>query len=320
MNNVKAYIKNTAWACLYLAACLSFCFAVFYFSEKNLPSAFIAFPATMLILSILIMKDIKFLSLLSFLTMFAASFLIFAVAAKQVNGIFLSSLDEKIFLLALALILSFLLANSIFWAKTKRGWRKATGLIVMVISVLGLLLFGLSSPNYYQNFIYTRIFILILFILSIFLIKQGKRSLKILGILGIFFSIGALLLSAALFAGRTYKLEEREQKAVIAFIDPRAKEMFGYYNEEDYNNFCKYCGPALKYLVVKNPMMDKREAFGPYIYFGEPKIKREMGRYYVEYPVKFQNVKDLRYVTFVLESTSPDSTIYGFEVSDKQKQ
>ena len=187
---------------------------------------------------------------------------------------------------------------------------------------MGLLLFGLSTPTYYQNFIYTRIFILILLILSIFLIKKGKKVLRILGILGIFLSIGALLFSALLFAGRTYLLEEKEQAEVIAFLEPKAKEMFDYYNKEDYNNFCKYCGSGLKYLFVTNisPMMDRRMASGPYMYFGEPKVKREAGRYYVEYPIKFQNKENFLYITFVLENISPGATIFGFNISDKQEQ
>ena len=303
-------------------AFLSFCFAVKYFSEKNLVSAFIVFPISMLAYTILIMKDIKFLGWLSFFTMAGASFMIFAVTGEQVDGAFPSGPDERTFLLAFALILSFLLFNSIFWAKTKRGWKKAIALIFIVLSVLYSLLFGLSSPTYYQNFIYTRIFILILLILSIFLIKKGGKVQKILGILGIFLSIGALLLSALLFAGRTYPLEEKERGEVIAFLEPKAKEMFDYYNKEDYNNFCKYCGSQLKYLFVTNisPLIERRKASGPYTDFGEPKVKREMGRYYVEYPVKFQNAENLFYITFVLENISPDATIFGFEISDKQEQ
>ena len=141
-----------------------------------------------------------------------------------------------------------------------------------------------------------------------------------MGILGIFLSIAVLLLGALLFAGQTYTLEEKERAEIIAFIDPKAKEMFDYYNKEDYNNFCKYCGSELNYLVITNPMIDKRKSFGPYMYFGEPKVKRETGRYYVEYPVKFKNVENLLYIKFALENISPDATIFGFNISDKQEQ
>jgi len=45
---MKSLLKKTSWVCLYLAAFLAFCFAVKYFSEKNLLSAFIALLISML--------------------------------------------------------------------------------------------------------------------------------------------------------------------------------------------------------------------------------------------------------------------------------
>ncbi len=74
-------------------------------------------------------------------------------------------------------------------------------------------------------------------------------------------------------------------------------------------------------MISKDPITikDKRETSGPYIYFDKPdKVIRKSGRYYVEYPVKFQNVKTLMYLTFVIESISSDPSIYGYSLSGKQ--
>ena len=67
-------------------------------------------------------------------------------------------------------------------------------------------------------------------------------------------------------------------------------------------------------------MIDRRMASGPYTDFGEPKVKRETGRYYVEYPIKFKNAENLFYITFLLENISPDATIFGLSISDKPEQ
>ena len=63
-----------------------------------------------------------------------------------------------------------------------------------------------------------------------------------------------------------------------------------------------------------------RDAFGPYIYFGKPnKIIRKVGSYRVEYPVKFQNKENMIYVTFIVESISPGSSINDLSFSNKQE-
>jgi multisubunit Na+/H+ antiporter MnhC subunit len=310
--------KKISWGVLYLAAFVPFGLSILYFSEKNLLSALVASSISMFIYTLLVIKDLRFLSSVSFFTMLFVSLLMLGAAGKQTNGIFPNIADEKAFMLAQPLLIFFLLINSVFWAKTKHGFKKLVSLVLISLFVLMLVTFGLVSPVYYQNFVYTRINILILLIFSIFLIIKKR---KVLGILGIFLSIGILLLSVGMFAEKTYTLEDKEQKEVIAFVDPLAKEMFGYYNKEDYNNFCKYCGFVLKNMLSRNPIKNNRDILGPYIYFGEPsKVIRKGGRYYVEYPVKFQNVKSVTYLTFVVESISSDPSIYGFAFSDKQEQ
>ena len=271
----------------------------------------------MLIYSLLVVKNLRILSSVSFLTMFLASLLILGTVGSKPEGNFPSFSDEKIFMLSLSLIISFLLVNSLFWAKTKQGLKKFISLACISLFVFMLAVFGTGLPEYHQNFVYTRVYILTLLAFSVFLIVKKK---KVLGILGIFLSIGILFLSASMLAEKTYIPRDEEQKEVIAFIDPLAKEMFGYYNEEDYGNFCKYCGLALKNMLAENPIKNTREALGPYIYFGQPsKAVWKGGLYRIEYPVKFQNAENLTYLTFVMENISPGSIIYGFALSDKNE-
>ena len=310
--------KKIPWVLLYLAAFIPAGLSIYYFSEKNLPSALISSSISLLIYTILIIKDLKFLSSVSFITMFFVSLIMIGIAGNMADNSFPSAFDEKAFMLTASLILSFFLVSSVYWVRTKQGVKKLMSLACISLAVLMLVIFGTGSPEYYQNFIYTRVNILILFIFSIFLIIKRK---KLLGILGIFLSIGVFLLSASMFAEETYTLEDQEQQEVIAYIDPLAKEMFGYYNKEDYDNFCKYCGVVLKNMVIRNPIKNSRDVLGPYVYFDEPsKVVRKGGRFYVEYPVKFQKEKDLTYLTFVIENISSDLSIYGFAFSDKPEQ
>jgi len=306
--------KKISWALLYLAAFIPAGFSIYYFSEKSPLAAIISLSISMLIYSLLVIKDLRILSSVSFLTMFLVSLFILGIAGSKPGGVFSGVYDERTFMLSFSVIISFLLVNSLFWAKTKHGLKKLMSLICISLFVFILAAFGTGSPEYHQNFVYTRIYVLILLALSVFLIVKKK---KILGILGILLSAGILLLSASMFAEKAYIPGDEEQKEVIAFIDPMAKEMFGYYNEEDYDNFCKYCGLTLKSMLAENSIKNTREAFGPYLYFGEPsKVIRKGGLYYLEYPIKFQKTENLMYLIFVVENISPDSGIHGFALSD----
>lgn len=260
-------IKKISWIVLYLAAFIPVGFSLYFFSEKNPLAAIISFSVSMLIYTLLIIKNLRILSSLSFLTMFLTSLLALGATGSKSGGTFSSVSDERTFMLLLSVAISFLLVSSVFWAKAKQGIKKLLSLACVFLFVFILLAFGTGLPEYHQNFVYTRVYILILLALSVFLMVKKKKAL---GVLGIFLSVGMLLLSASMFAEKTYVLGEEEQEEVVAFIDPMAKEMFGYYNEEDYDNFCKYCGLTLKNILAENPIKNTREAFGPYLYFGEP--------------------------------------------------
>lgn len=242
------------------------------------------------------------------------TFFMFGISGSRANNAFSSVLDEKAFMLTLSLIIFFLLVNSIFWIQTKKGLLKIISIFFIILSILLLFVFGESLPNYYQNFVYTRVNILIILILGIYLIIKKK---KFLGILGIFLSIVALFSSTAMFAGKTYTLEDKEQQEVIAFVDPLAKEAFDYYNKEDYTNFFKNCRMSQEKAIS---IMQYREALGPYVYFGEPnEVTRKTGSYQVEYPVKFQNKENMVYVTFIAGNISPGSSINDILFSSKQE-
>jgi len=312
---MKPYLKHITWISLYLAAFFTFCYSVFCFTERSLVGAFVALLIFMSIYTLMVIKDIKFFSPLAYFSLLVTAFFTFAVSANQVDGRFLSIKDEQSFLLTLALILVFVLFNSLCWVKTKPGWKKNVGLTLVVLSVLALLLFGTSSPNYFQNFVYTRIFILILLILSIYSIFKKKTLIRIFGILGVIISVSALFLGAALFVAQTYQLDEQEQQEVLAFLDPKINEMFDYYNKEDYENFCKYCGSDLQMINIGNPMINNKETLGDFEYFGQPQIKYEASFYFVEYPVKFEK-SDIYYLTFLLQDISAAGTIYGFTISE----
>ena len=309
--------KKTSWILLYLAAFIPVGFSVYYFSERNLPAAFVSFSVSTLIYTLLVFKDLRILSWLSFLTMFLASLLMLGTAGGKPDGVFSGVSDEKAFMLLLSLIISFLLVNSLFWARTKQGLKKFISLACIFLLILIAAAFGAGLPEYHQNFIYTRVYVLILLALSVFLIVKKR---KVLGILGALLSVGILFLGAGMFAEKTYIPGDEEQKEVAAFIDPMAKEMFGYYNGEDYDNFCKYCGISLKNMLAENPIKSTRDTLGPYIYFGQPSKAIWRGGFYrIEYPVKFQNAKNLTYLTFVMENISSGSNIYGFALSDESE-
>ena len=304
--------KKISWALLYLAAFIPAGFALYFFSEKSMLPALAASLITASIYTLLVIKNLRFLSPLSFFTFPFIFLLTLGIVSDGTGEFSTNAFAEKASLLTISLFSLFSLINSVHWAKTKRGFKKLISLIFIFLSVLILVIFGIGSPTFYQNFVYTRANILILLLLSIFLIIKKKR---LWGILGILLSIGILLLSASMFAEKTYPLDSEEQKKVVAIVDPLAKEMFGYYNKKDYGNFCNHCGFILKNMLEHKPIEGNRETIGPYVYFDRPSnVYRRGGRYGVEYPVKFQNAKDLLYLTFIIENISSDPIVYGFSL------
>lgn len=308
--------KKVFWIFLYLAALAPLGLAIVYLSENDFILGLIFFLFTMSIYTGIVIKNLKFLSLLSYITLFPVSMLLISAAIKQTNNVFVNTLDERYYMIVLPLLFLFILINSLYLANTKKGLLKTVSLIIITLSVLILTILPISPPVYYQNFVYTRVYILVLLVFSILLIIQRK---KILGILGVFLSIGILLLSAWTFAGITYTLESSDRDEVVSYVDPLIKEMFDYYNNEDYLNFHKYCGSRLRSMLEKNPISELREKTGTYEYFGETgSVTRKAGSFYVEYPVKFQRINDLMYLTVVIENIDAEPSIDGLAFSDNE--
>lgn len=309
--------KKIAWILLYLAAFIPAAFSLYYITVKNLPAALISYAITLALYTLLVFKNLKLLSSVSYFSLLIVSLLINGITLdssdNKTGGIFSSILDEKISMLMLPLFLFFLLVNSVFWVRTKPGAKKLIALAILSISVLMSAI--ANPPSFYQNFIYTRINLAILLIFGIYLFATKK---KLLGSLVILLSIGSLLISASMFNEKVYHLDDQEQQTVIAYVDPMAKEMFGYYNKKDFDNFCKYCGFTLRELLKKDPINKKRDISGPYINMDEPsQVIRKGGRFYVEYPTKFQNAINLTYLTFVTEGISAEPILYGFSISEQ---
>ena len=195
-------------------------------------------------------------------------------------------------------------------------------MIFIIFATMLLLVFGFNLPTFYQNFVYTRIFILISFAFSVFLIMRKKIILRIIGILGIFVSIGCLLLTASFLASKVYTLGGEDKQEVIDFIDPKAKEMITDYNNGDLSKetFCKYCGFTLLNTLYegeeKLPII--RESYGKGRLLDEPYVSRFSGRFFIEYPVKFENYENVQYLVFVLEGISSDNEVFGFYISTEQ--
>lgn len=304
---------------LYLLSFLIFLVGVYYFIENNILGYFISSFLTLSIYSFFIYKGYKILSPLSSVTFVVMSFIIFIMGCSAEGGVLGSSSNERAYLVSFALLLFFCLVVAILWYRTDTIWMKILASILVVFAIVFLFVFGFTLPTFYQNFVYTRIFIFIFFAFSVFLVMRKKIILRIVGILGIFVSIGCLLLSASFLTSKVYILEGQDKQEVIDFIDPKTKEMIADYNEGNLSKetFCKYCGFALLDTLYgeeeKLPII--RESYGKGELIDEPNVTRFSGSFYIEYPTKFEYYKDIHYVVFVLEGISSDSNIFGFYIS-----
>ena len=269
----------------------------------------------------MIFKNYKVLSPLSSITLILTSILILGLSSNSEVGNFETANSEKLFMISFALVLFFYIVMGIFWYMKDRVWKKVIAIIFIIIATFILFSYGLILPAFYQNFVYTRLFILIIFLFSVFLIIRGKIIFRIFGILGIFLSIGILLLSAFTLSTKVYTLEGDDKGEVVEFIDIKAKEMLSYYNEDIFTQdiFCKYCGPTLSNALYSDlyNLPNIKESYGDYKNIEEPYVYRAGGMFYIEYPVKFEKVEDTQYVIFVLEGISSENDIFGFAISDK---
>ena len=289
--------------------------------EGNVLGFLICSILTLSIYSFLILKNYKILSPLSSITFILISILILAISSNSEVSNFETANSEKLFMISLALVLFFYIIVGILWYMKDKVWKKVLSIIFISFTTLLLHAYGFILPAFYQNFVYTRLFILIFFLLSIFLILKGKIIFRILGIVGIFLSIGILLFSAVTLSSKVYTLEGDDKGEVVEFIDTKAKEMLSYYNEDTFtqDTFCKYCGPTLTDALYSDlyNLPNIKESYGDYIDIGEPYVYRSAGMFYIEYPVKFEKVEDTQYVIFVLEGISSKNDIFGFAISDK---
>ena len=292
--------------------------SVYFFSEANMSMAMYIYIAIVVISSFLVFSNIKVLSDISLFLMLPISFLILASSAIPSEGVVADVTGEKYIMMILALAIVFFLVNCTYWVISKDGWRKTISIIFIIISLLIAILFGLISTDYYQNFIYTRLFVLILFLFSLFAAIKTKKFMKIFGILGIFASIVILFLSAILFNVEVYTVEGKDKEKIVENVDSKAREMLEYYNDKDVNNFCKYCSPDLvtQFQTDTSVITNMRDSYGAYTEIGEVDIKSIGTTFYVQYPISLENSNAQYYLILTLMST--DSDIYGFAITTEK--
>ncbi|MDZ4225581.1 MAG: hypothetical protein U1C49_01910, partial [Candidatus Andersenbacteria bacterium] len=99
--------KKIAWILLYLAAFIPAAFSLYYITVKNLPAALISYAITLSLYTLLVFKNLKFLSSVSFFSLVLVSLLINGITLdssdNKTGGIFSSILDERISMLILSL-------------------------------------------------------------------------------------------------------------------------------------------------------------------------------------------------------------------------
>jgi hypothetical protein len=292
--------------------------SVYFFYEAKMSMAMYMYIAITVISSFLVFSNIKTLSDISFFLMLPISFLILASSAIPSEGILADVTGEKYIMIILALSIVFFLINCTHWIISKDGWRKIVSIIFVILSLLIATLFGLMPTDYYQNFIYTRLFVLILFVFCLFISIKTKKFMKFLGILGIFASIGILFFSAMLFSIKVYTVEGEDKEKIIENIDSKAREMLGYYNDKDVDNFCKYCAPDLVAEFQKDTTVitNMKDSYGGYTEIGEVDIKSIGTTFYVQYPILLEN-SDTQYY-FILTLMDTDSAIYGFAINTEK--
>jgi len=310
MPDLKTVAQKSVWTVLYLGALIPAGFAISYISNENLFPALIASTIFLSVLIFLVFKELRFLSLLAFASLILFTFIVLGLAGNPAGGEFTSRTDEKTYLLILPLHISFILAGSLYWVVAKTGFKRLIALFFIAISVVILLAFGNTPPAYYQNFIYTRVSILVLLALSIFLLLRKKR---LWGILGVFSVVGVLILSAVMFSDKVYNLEETEQNQVLEATTPIANEMIDSYNRKDFDNFCNHCNLALKQILEENSIEKTWETQGSCTSFSNAKTAtRRGGIYYVAYPARFQKENDQMYLVLLMEGTPDNLSVYGF--------
>jgi len=312
---IKLAKKSLKWF-LYLSALITSVLSANYLQEENLIYTLIFIFISLSFYAFLIIKDFKFLSGLSYISLILFFLCIMGNFGDDTSERFVNAESEKIFYLMFGLAGLYIIVLCLYLLTTQ-GWRKKLSFIILGLVVLLLLIFGINSPSFYDNFIYTRILVSIVFLLSILLIFKKRKIWRLGGIIGIGISLLGFLMGAIMFSAQIYEIGEVEKEKVLNFINPKAQEMFRYYNQRDFKNFCIYCSDDLKFKFAEGlqGFVSSRDSNGRYISHQEPNVTRSKGFYYIEYPIKFGNITNLSYFTVMLGGIDPEDTIYGFNVS-----
>ncbi|MDD4382505.1 MAG: hypothetical protein PHE21_04180 [Candidatus Dojkabacteria bacterium] len=306
---------------LYIIPYILFFVSVYFFTVQNMLLFFIISAIGFGIYLFLIIKNYKVISPLSSVTFIIMLFLILAVSISGEGGIQANVLNERNYMLGVAFVSFFNLFVGMVWYLKPQKWKKILAVIYLVIINILLISFSLIPIYFYSNFIYTRIFIILYFLFNVFMIIKGKVVFRIFGIIGIFLSIGCLVFSAMSLSTQVFTLVDQEREEVFEFANPKVVEMIDYYNDNQLSQdkFCKYCGTTLKTTLYSNSenFYDLREQYGKVTSVEDPVIYRAVGQFYVEYPVKFKNIKETQYMIFVIENIDTDSTIFGFAITSQ---
>lgn len=300
---------------LYILVLILTCFSFYYFTAESTTLGISIYLLTILLASFLTFKNIKIVSPLTFFSMILFSLAIASSTGMNTEEIIPTAINEQSYVITFALTCAFFLVTSCYWAVTNEGWKKILSIISILFFLLLSTIFGLTAPTFYTNFIYTRLFIAIVFGFYVFLTIKGRKFLRVLGILGLFSPLPLMFLGSVLFNLVAYPIEGEEKVEIVENMEGKAVEMLEYYNENDTENFCKYCYTDLvaQYEADTSVLATLKEEHGRYTEIGEVEIKKVAAYYYLQYPVTLENSETQQYFILLLADTGPD--VHGFYIS-----
>jgi len=305
--------KSLKWL-LYLSAIFFTILSMVFFGDENRVFAFGCLVISFVAYSSVIIKDLKFLSVVAYITLVLSILSILGIAGGNVSsGNFATADHEKTYYLTLGILMVCIIPFCTYLI-TAGGWRKKLSLLFLIVSVGLSFVMGAASPSFHTNFVYTRIFIVIILVYSVYSIFRKEKLPRIGGIIGMLASLGALVFSAIMFSAQIYTIEGTEREKVINFIEPKVQEMFQSYNQGNFKNFCHYCREDLKSGFSEEDLKSLQSMYGKYISYEEPTITRVAGSYHIDYIVKFEKINPI-YFTLMTEQVEPESTIYRFGLS-----
>lgn len=312
-NSKEKYLR---WI-IYLSAIFFTVLSAVFLGKDNLIPATGFLIVSFASYAFLIIKDYRALSVVAFITLILSIFTIMGIAGGDVSSEgFLTAEYEKTYYLSLSVLMLFIIPFCTHLI-TAQGWRKTLSRILLIVSIGLAFIMGVASPTFHTNFIYTRIFVGIIFIYSIYSIFRKEKLPRAVGIIGIFASLGALVFGAIMFSTQIYTIEGTEKAKVVNFIEPKVQDMFLAYNQGDSQNFCKYCREDLKAAFTEETLASMRGMYGQYISHEGPDIIRVASSYHIDYIVKFEKMNPI-YFTLTIEQAEPENTIYEFSLSPEQ--